>query len=130
MADFHERMRNMVIRQLGMGKGGKGSPLTMTVKGSGVFNPATGKVERQPDTVVTGSAVRVNYKVYSYKDETIQQGDFQLYISPILITGDECPTPVPEQRMTFNNKPVTIVRVEPFNDNTMNCGWKVQARYG
>lgn len=127
---FHNRMRNMVIRQLAYGKGGKGNPVDFKTKTKGVFNPATGKVEGSVESVVTGSGVRVNYSESSYKDATIQHGDFQLYLSPVLLDGSDAPVPRVGDRLTFLGKSVDVIKVSPFNDNGLDCGWKLQVRYG
>lgn len=130
MSGFHQRMRNMVIRQLGPQPKGKGSPTTLKRITDRKFNAKTGRYEDGVEEVYTGSAVRVNYSDYGYKDVTIVHGDFQLYMSPIQDTGDEHPEPKPTDVIEFLGKTVHVIRVSPFNDNGFNCGWKLQVRYG
>lgn len=131
VSGFHTRMRNMVIRQLGPQPRGKGSPTTLKRISGRKFNPKTGRNEDGVEETFTGSAVRVNYSEKNFRDVTIQSGDFQLYLSPVIPeTGEEHPEPKVDDRIVFLGKSCHIIRVEPFNDNGIGCGWKLQVRYG
>lgn len=127
---MHKRMRNMVIRNLGTGRGGQGVPLYFKHVVPGKYNPKTGKVDGATETVRVGSGVRVNYKQYAYTDTTIQLGDFQIYMSPIDDKGVDFDRPNMNDTLTFLGETVRIVSVEPFNDNGENCGWNLQVRHG
>ena len=128
---MHDRMRNMVIRRLGVGRGGQGVELTLTKTVPGVYNPKTGKTSPPTITDYIGSGVRVNYSDYAHKDSTILYGDFQLYVSPVLFDGSgDMPTPEITNNITFNGVKCSIIKVSPFNDNTVSCGWKLQVRNG
>lgn len=127
---FHDRMRAMAIRQLGPAPKGKGSPVTFTKRISGGYNPKTGKTTPVVTQDFTGSAVRVNYSNYAYTNTTIVYGDFQLYLSPVLIDGTDTPTPTIGDEYTFLGKKVTVINYSAFNDNGIGCGWKLQVRYG
>ncbi len=130
MSGFHQRMRNMVIRQLGVGRGGKGVPITFTRRITGKYNPKTGRVD--PETVITqeGSGVRVNYTDKAYRNEAIVYGDFQIYLSPVALNGEEMNRRIVGDVLTFLDTNVRIINVSPFNDNGFNCGWKLQVRNG
>ena len=128
---MHDRMRNMVIRRLGVGKGGQGVLLKLTKTIPGVYNPKKGKVDPPTITEYEGTGVRVNYSDYAHRDDTIQYGDFQIYISPMKYdwSGD-LPKPAIGDRILFNNEECSVIKVSPFNENTVSCGWKVQVRVG
>lgn len=130
MKGFHERFRAMTIRQLGLQPKGKGSPTTLTRVSERTFNPKTGRYEGGVETTYSGSAVRVNYSERSYKDVNVQYGDFQIYLSPVQVDGVDHPMPENTEVIEFLGKTCHIIRVEPFNDNGFDCGWKLQVRYG
>lgn len=127
---FHDRMRNMVIRQLALTPKGKGVPVVFHKESGGDYDPATGGVTPIVETDYAGSGVRVNYSDYALKNTTIEAGDFQVYLSPVRTDGGEMPTPTVGETFTFINDKVRVIKVSPFNNNATNCGWKVQVRYG
>lgn len=129
MSGFHNRMRNMVIRQLGVGRGGKGVTITYIKRIPGEYDETIGGL--RPEQIITynGSGVRVNYSEMAYNRESIVYGDFQIYLSPVQIDGSEMPKPNVADKLTFMDTSVRIVNVSPFNDNGQNCGWKLQVRY-
>ena len=127
---MHKRMRNMVIRNLGTGRGGQGVPLYFKHTIPGKYNPKTMKTEGATEVVRVGSGVRVNYKQYNYTDTTIQTGDFQIYMSPIDDKGVDFDRPNMNDTLTFLGETVRIISVTPFNDNGENCGWNLQVRHG
>lgn len=127
---MHDRMRAMVIRQLAPQPKGKGVPTTFTRKAGGGYDPSTGQGTPIVTKTYKTSALRVNYSTYAYKDTTILHGDFQLYVSPVLEDGTDTPTPVSGDMFTFLGAKVKVVKVEPFNDNGVGCGWKMQVRNG
>lgn len=132
MSGFHNRMRAMVIRQLGPQPKGKGVPVTLFQRTGGFYNPVTGGVTPEVVNEFNGSGVRVNYSEFAVKNaNTIEYGDFQIYLSPVQIDSSlEMPAPAIADEMTFLDKKVRVVNIEPFNDNGYGCGWKVQVRYG
>ena len=127
---FHDRMRAMVIRNLAPQPKGKGVPITLTRKAGGGYNPKTGKTEPIVTETIVSSGLRVNYKDSNYNRTTIQYGDFQIYLSPVQEDGSETPKPVVGDAITFLDDPVKVVSIEPFNDNSVGCGWKLQVRRG
>lgn len=127
---FHDRMRAMVIRQLAPQPKGKGVPITWTKRVSGGFNPKTGKTDPVVNQDFTGSGLRVNYSDYAYRDTNIMQGDFQVYLSPVLSDGTDTPEPSKGDHFTFLGRNVVVVSYSHFNENGVGCGWKMQVRYG
>lgn len=127
---FHDRMRAMVIRQLAPQPKGKGVPITFTKRTSGGYNPKTGETTPIVIKTFTGSGLRVNYSQYAYTNSTITYGDFQIYMSPVLDDGTDAPQPAIQDQLEFLGRKVTVVNVQPFNENSLSCGWKLQVRYG
>lgn len=127
---MHERLRAMTIRQLALQPKGKGVPVTFTKKTGGGYNPKNGKNEPIVTTTYVSSGVRVNYKDSNYSNTTIQYGDFQIYLSPVLDDGSETPKPLVGDAITFLDDLVKVVSIQPFNDNGVGCGWKLQVRHG
>lgn len=127
---FHDRMRAMVIRQLAPQPKGKGVAVKFTKRVSGGYDPTTGETTPAVIQTFTGSGVRVNYSEYAYRNDTITYGDFQIYLSPVLDDGTETPTPAIQDRFEFLGRDVTVINVQPFNENSIGCGWKLQVRYG
>lgn len=127
---FHDRMRAMVIRQLAAQPKGKGVPLTFHKSTGGEYDRVTGGVTPIVITDYEGSGIRVNYSEYALKNTTIENGDFQIYLSPVMINGDEMPKPSEGDEFTFLDSKTRVIKVMPFNDNSVNCGWKLQVRYG
>lgn len=127
---FHDRMRAMVIRQLAPQPKGKGVPVTFHQSLGGDYDPVTGGVTPIVVNDYNGSGVRVNYSEYAYKNTAIQVGDFQIYLSPVMINGSEMPMPSIGDEFTFLGKKARVVNIGPFNDNGVDCGWKLQVRYG
>jgi hypothetical protein len=120
----------MVIRQLGLQPKGKGCPVVFTKRTGGGYDKVTGGVFPEVTTEFNGSGVRVNYSEYAYKDVTIEYGDFQIYLSPVQTNGSEMPRPAIGDIITFIDKSVRVINLSPFNDNGVDCGWKLQVRYG
>lgn len=127
---MHNRMRAMVIRQLALQPKGKGVAVTFKRKSGGGYDPSTGDTTPVVTTVYTTSGVRVNYSEYAYRNTTVQYGDFQIYVSPLLDDGTDTPRPVFGDEFTFLDEIVKVINVSPFNDNGLDCGWKVQVRHG
>lgn len=128
MAGMHDRLRAMVIRQLSTKK--QGVPITFQQIIPGIYDPVTGGVSPAVTNTYNGSGVRVNYSEYAYKNTSIEAGDFQIYLSPVQVDGNEMPRPTAGDEFMFIDKIVRVINVQPFNDNAANCGWKLQVRYG
>lgn len=127
---FHDRMRAMVIRQLAPQPKGKGVPITFTKRTGGGYDPKTGETTPIVIEKFTGSGLRVNYSQYAYSTSTITYGDFQIYMSPVLDDGTDALAPAVNDQIEFLGRKVTIINVSPFDENSIGCGWKLQARYG
>lgn len=127
---FHDRMQAMVIRQLALQPKGKGVAVTFHQRTGGGYDPTTGGVFPEVVTDLNGSGIRVNYSEYAYKNVTVEYGDFQLYLSPIQTNGSAMPQPSIGDTFTFIDKTARVINVSPFNDNGVDCGWKLQVRYG
>lgn len=127
---MHDRLRNMTIRQLGLGSGGKGAPATLNKVVEGVFNPETSSIEGGGYSTFYGSGLRVNYKSYDYRDTTIEHGDFRLYFSPVLVDGTDSPTPAIDDTVEFDNNLYKVVNLETWKAADVVCGWKLQLRKG
>lgn len=130
MLGFHDRMRAMVIRQLGLQPKGKGAPVTFHQHTGGGYNPTTGGVFPEVINEFNGSGVRVNYSEQAYKNVAIEYGDFQIYLSPVQIDGSPMPKPSIGDEFTFIDQKARVINISPFNDNGVDCGWKLQVRYG
>ena len=130
---MHPRQRQMVIRRLGVGRGGQGALLTLTKVVDGVFDPETGSMV-QTSTDYQGSGVRVSYSEYTHRNFDIPYSDYQIYLSPVQIQPDpevpaeEMPTPEIDDTITFLGHLVKVVELRPFNENGQGCGWKVRVR--
>lgn len=129
---MHQRMRNMVIKNLGLAPKGQGVELTLYKVEDGEFDPTTGTIH-QTTTEYTGAGVRVNYSEYTHRNFDIPYSDYQIYLSPIQLTalGDpivEMPTPNIDDTINFLGHLVKIIEVKPFNENGYGCGWKLRVR--
>ena len=129
---MHQRMRNMVIKQLGLAPKGQGVELTLTKVEDGEFDPTTGTIP-QTTTEYIGTGVRVKYSEYTHRNFDIPYSDYQIYLSPIQLTalGDpivEMPTPNIDDTIEFLGHLVKIIEVKPFNENGYGCGWKLRVR--
>lgn len=82
MANVHERMRNMVIRNLALQPKGKGVALKLIKTVDGEFDPTIGAIV-QTTKEYNGSGVRVNYSAYTMRNFDIPCTDYQIYLSPL-----------------------------------------------
>lgn len=127
---MHDRLRNMTIRQLGLGPRGKGAPVTLNKITDGVFDPETSSIIGGGITSYDSSGLRVKYTSYDYRDTNIVHGDFQLYLSPVLVDGTDCPEPLIGDTVEFQNDLYKVINLEPWNAAGVVCGWKLQMRKG
>lgn len=130
---MHPRQRQMVIKRLGIGKGGQGVELKLIKVTNGEFNPATGSID-QTVAEYQGSGVRVNYSEYTHRNFDIPYSDYQIYLSPVQLQTnpsapvEEMPTPTIDDTIEFLGKEIKVVEVHPFNENGSGCGWKLRVR--
>ena len=130
---MHPRQRQMVIRRLGVGKGGQGVELKLIKVTNGAFNPATGSID-QTVAEYQGSGVRVNYSEYTHRNFDIPYSDYQIYLSPVQLQTnpsapvEEMPTPEIDDTIEFLGKEIKVVEVHSFNENGSGCGWKLRVR--
>lgn len=130
---MHPRQRQMVIRRLGIGKGGQGVALKLIKTVDGEFDPTIGAIV-QTTKEYNGSGVRVNYSAYTMRNFDIPYTDYQIYLSPVQIQTDplvpvaDMPTPEIDDVIEFMSKLVKVVEVHPFNENGFGCGWKLRVR--
>ena len=143
MANVHERMRNMVIRNLALQPKGKGVALKLIKTVNGEFDPTIGAIV-QTTKEYNGSGVRVNYSAYTMRNFDIPYTDYQIYLSPLqfppyptdpagppplpIPESMEMPTPEIDDVIEFMSKLVKVVEVHPFNENGFGCGWKLRVR--
>lgn len=123
----HQRMRNMVIRNLAPAPRGSGVVITLKKVVEGDFNPETGEVENTVEEY-TGSGVRVRFTEWHHANFDIPYSDYRVYVSPVLQDGAECPTPEIDDTIIFLGDQAKVVNLKPFNDNGVNCGWDVHVR--
>lgn len=123
----HQRMRNMVIRNLAPAPRGSGVIITLKKVVEGEFNPETGEVENTVEEY-TGSGVRVRFTEWHHANFDIPYSDYRVYVSPVLQDGTECPTPEIDDTIIFLGDEAKVVNLKPFNDNGVNCGWDVHVR--
>lgn len=123
-------MRGVAIKMLGLAPKGYGGPLTLTQVTEGVFDPSTGGITDPVVTTYNCSGLRMNYESWDYRNTAIASGDYQIYLSPVLIDGTECPKPVTGNTITLGTEVGGVVSIEPFNSDVVNCGWKLQMRLG
>ena len=128
----HQRMRNMVIKNLGLAPKGSGVQLTLRKVEDGAFDPTTGTLT-QVINEYTGTGLRMDFSEWPRKNFDIPYSDFQVYLSPIQLTsvGDpvlEMPTPEIDDTIVFLGKEVKVINFEAFNENGVGCGWKVHVR--
>lgn len=136
---MHPRQRQMVIRRLGIGKGGQGVALKLIKTVDGEFDPTIGAIV-QTTKEYNGSGVRVNYSAYTMRNFDIPYTDYQIYLSPLQLQADpdvpgdplppikEMPEPEIDDVIEFMSKLVKVVEVHPFNENGFGCGWKLRVR--
>lgn len=129
MSGFHNRMRSLTTRRLGLGSGGMGAPATLHKISKGVYNPHTSKIEGAGVVDYQGSGLRVNYTTFEYRDTTIQKNDYKLYVCPVLADGiTDCPAPTIGDTITFDNDLYKVINLEAWNASGLACGWKCQMR--
>lgn len=123
---IQDRLRAMVIKNLS--PKGAGVAMTLTKTTGSVFNPGTSSVTPGTTTNYLGSGLRVNYKAYEYKNTAIEYGDFQVYLSPVLLDGTDCPRPATGDKVIIGAESATVVNLERWNSNELECGYKLQMR--
>lgn len=146
----YQRFRAIAIRRLDLiENGGEGAVLTITRKTS-AYNPVTKRVETV-EVVYTTSGLRNNYKMYDWKNSSIQDTDVNFYIHPISTTmqpdsewtpsaGEteedrplvevslDTPEITPTDVIGFLGEEYTVINTRPWNHAGILIGYKVQAR--
>lgn len=125
---IQDRLRNMVIKNLMPSPKGSGVELTLTKETLGGFDPGTSTVIPGTKELFEGSGIRVGYKTFDYKNTAIEYGDFKVYLSPKLMNGGECPVPATGDKITIGAETSSVIHLERWNSNGIECGWKLQMR--
>lgn len=125
---LQDRMRAMVIRNLSPSPKGSGVALTLTKETEGSYDPGTSTDIPGKKEDFKGSGIRISYKTFDYKNTAIEYGDFKIYLSPLLLDGTECPRPVNGDKITIGTETATVINLERWNSNELECGYKLQMR--
>lgn len=123
---IQDRLRAMVIKNLSLK--GAGTKVTLVKQTKGVFDPGTSTLIPGKEERYSGSGLRLNYKTFDYKNTAIEYGDFKIYLSPQLIDGTECPRPTTGDKLIIGEETATVVNLERWNSNELECGYKLQMR--
>lgn len=127
MPDIHDRGRALAIRMLAPRPKGKGAPLSIVRTEEGAFDPETGE-----NTVVTntydGSGLRSSYDARFVDGAIIQQGDWRILVSPVLVNGADMPEPELTDKLVMLGETYSIISRESWNYAGAQCGWAIQAR--
>lgn len=127
MADMHDRLRSMTIRNLKpRSQGGKGMEGTLK-RATSVYNPTTDMNEQVIEEFDI-SGLRATYKIYHIDGQLIRQGDLKFYLCPILTDGTDCPAPQTTDKLLFDRLEYMIVTVKPWRFAGTDCGWLLQLR--
>lgn len=148
----YEKFRSIASKRLALiSAGGLGSVLSITRKTS-QYNPDTKRVETTEIVYVT-SGLRNNFKLYDWKNSSIQDTDVNFYIHPVCSTmvpdpdwvpdvdlgeteadrpliaqEQDTPEVTPTDVIEFLNDKYTIVNTRPWDHAGILIGYKVQAR--
>ena len=125
---IQDRLRAMVIRNLSPSPKGSGVAMTLTKEVVGGYDPGTSTVIPGSREEFLGSGIRISYKTFDYTNTAIEYGDFKVYLSPRLLDGTECPRPTNGDKITVGDESATVVSLERWNSNELECGYKLQMR--
>lgn len=127
MADMFDRFRAMTIRNLQpRSSGGKGMPGTL-VRKERTYNPDT-DLNETVDSTYSISGLRATFALRHVDGELIRISDVKFYLSPVLINGEDCPTPLTTDQIQLDEKVYTVVSVKDWDNAGVVCGWQVQLR--
>lgn len=128
MADTYDRAKASAARILApRSSGGKGLELTLTKTTVGAYNPATGG-STNTTASYSGSGFRQEYKLKDVDGLLVKQGDVEILVSPLQISGTDMPAPATGDTITFDGAVYSVVSVSPWNFAGLAVGFVVQAR--
>lgn len=148
----YEQFRQISTKRLALIEdGGLGSVLKI-VRSTTQYNPVTKRVETVTVEYVT-SGLKINFKIYDWKNSSIQDTDVNFYIHPVSKTttpdpdwipdvdqGEteadrpmieqtvDTPEALPTDVIEFLNQKFTVIITRPWNHAGILIGHKVQAR--
>lgn len=129
--DMHDRFRAMAIRNLSpRSSGGNGIEIVLTKKEGGVYNPATSKYEGGYEAPYGCSGIRTSFKSFAVDGNLVRVDDLLIYLSPVLLSGNDTPTPLKGDKITIKGKTYIVVSQREWDFSGITCGWRVQARLG
>lgn len=128
MPDIYDRAKATAARLLApRSVGGKGLELTLVRVTEGEYDPEAGGASQVTENF-DGSGFRENYRQSEIDGSRVQQGDFKILISPVLLTGSDMPQPVSQDKILFDGDTYTIQNVDPWDYAGLAVGFSVQAR--
>lgn len=148
----YQKFREISTRRLALIEdGGLGSVIKIT-RSITQYNPITKRTETVTTEYVT-SGLKINFKVYDWKNSSIQDTDVNFYIHPVSTTlvpdsdwipdtdvGEteadrpvieqsvDTPSPLPTDVIEFLGEKFTVIITRPWNHAGILIGYKVQAR--
>lgn len=128
MADIYDRAKASAARMLApRSAGGKGLALTLGKKVTGAYDPATGS-STSTTTSYSGSGFRSEYELKDVDGILIKQGDVEILVSPLQVSGGDMPAPAAGDTITFDGVTYSVMSVQPWNFAGLAVGFQVQAR--
>lgn len=128
MTDIYDRAKVSAARMLApRSEGGKGLALTLTKTTAGAYNPATGS-STNTTASYSGSGFRSEYELNDVDGILIKQGDVEILVSPLQISGSDMPAPATGDTITFDGVIYSVMSVQPWNFAGLAVGFQVQAR--
>jgi hypothetical protein len=129
MADMFDRLRAMTIRQLQpRSSGGKGQAGVL-VRKEYRYNPDT-DMNDVINSSYDISGLRATYALRHLDGELIRMSDVKFYLCPVLLNGNDCPTPLTTDQIQIDGKTYTVLNVTTWNNSGVDCGWQLQLRTG
>lgn len=128
MTDIYDRAKASAARMLApRSEGGKGLALTLTKTTAGAYNPATSS-STNTTAAYSGSGFRSEYELKDIDGILIKQGDVEILVSPLQISGSDMPAPASGDTITFDGVVYSVMSVQPWNFAGLAVGFQVQAR--
>lgn len=125
--DMFDRLRAMTIRNLKpRDNGGKGQAGSL-VRREYTYNPDT-DMNEVVDATYDISGIRATYALRHIDGQLIRMSDVKFYLSPVLIDGTDCPTPLTTDQIQIDGKTYTVLTVKTWNNSGVECGWQLQLR--
>lgn len=128
MADIHDRLRAMTMRNLKpRSQGGSGLEGILR-RSTSVYNPAT-DMNEHTTTDYPISGLRASYQLRHIDGELVRQGDIKFYLSPVLQNQTtDTPTPQTTDKLVYDSVTYIIVTVKAWRFADLDCGWLLQLR--